>query len=165
VVFPTNPDTPEADLISDKAVQARLQRFFRLSTTYDIVHRNLYVTHQRVASTFRVERVLLAGDAAHVNNPIGGMGLNGGLQDAANLSEKLASILLDGASDRQLEFVQQQSIDNKKRLEARDPEIRARHLAELRDMAADPSRARQFLLGTSMIASQRRAAAMRLEDA
>jgi 3-(3-hydroxy-phenyl)propionate hydroxylase len=177
VVFPANPDTPEEELISDKAVQARLQKFFRLSTTYDIVHRNLYVTHQRVASTFRLERVLLAGDAAHVNNPIGGMGLNGGLQDAANLSEKLASILLDGASDRQLdlydrqrrtvaiEFVQQQSIDNKKRLEARDPEIRARHLAELRDMAADPSRARQFLLRTSMIASQRRAAAMRLEDA
>jgi 3-(3-hydroxy-phenyl)propionate hydroxylase len=177
VVFPANPDTSEEELISDKAVQARLQKFFRLSTTYDIVHRNLYVTHQRVASTFRLKRVVLAGDAAHVNNPIGGMGLNGGLQDAANLSEKLASILLDGASDRQLdlydkqrrtvaiEFVQQQSIDNKKRLEARDPEIRARHLAELRDMAADPSRARQFLLGTSMIASQRRAAAMTLEDA
>jgi 3-(3-hydroxy-phenyl)propionate hydroxylase len=105
------------------------------------------------------------------------MGLNGGLQDAANLSEKLASILLDGASDRQLDLydrqrrtvaidcVQQQSINNKKRLEARDPEIRASRLADLRDIAADPSRARQFLLETSMIAGQRRAAAMRLEDA
>jgi 2-polyprenyl-6-methoxyphenol hydroxylase-like FAD-dependent oxidoreductase len=177
LVFPANPETPEEELISDQAVQARLQNFFRLSTTYDIVHRNLYVTHQRVARTFRLGRVLLAGDAAHVNNPIGGMGLNGGLQDAANLSEKLASILLDGASDRQLdlyhrqrrtvavEFVQQQSIDNKKRLEARDPEMRARHLAELRDIGADPSRARHFLLRTSMIASQRRAAAVTLENA
>ena len=177
LVFPTNPDTSEEELMSDGAVHARLQNFFPLSTPYDVVHRNLYVTHQRVASTFRLGRVLLAGDAAHVNNPIGGMGLNGGLQDAANLSEKLAAILLDGASDRQLdlydrqrrmvavEFVQQQTIENKKRLEARDPEIRAKHLADLRDIAVDPARARQFLLRTSMITSQRRAAAMSLEEA
>ena len=177
VVFPTNPDSADEELISDEAVQTRLQNFFRLSTTYDIVHRNLYVTHQRVASTFRLGRVLLAGDAAHVNNPIGGMGLNGGLQDAANLSEKLASVLLDGATDRRLdlydrqrrtvaiEFVQQQSIENKRRLEARDPEVRARHLAELREVADDPALARQFLLRTSMITSQRRAAVMTLEDA
>ena len=58
---------------------------------------NLYVTHQRVAARFRARRVLLAGDAAHVNNPIGGMGLNGGFQDAANLAEKLAAVLLEGA--------------------------------------------------------------------
>ena len=177
IVFPTDPDTSEEELISDRAVQARLQNFFRLSTPYDIVHRNLYVTHQRVASTFRLGRVLLAGDAAHVNNPIGGMGLNGGIQDAANLSEKLAAILLDGAPDRQLdlydrqrrtvavEFVQQQTIENKKRLEERDPEIRAKNLAELRDIAADPVRAGQFLLRTSMITSQRRAAAISLEEA
>jgi hypothetical protein len=60
-----------------------------------------------------------------------------------------------------LEFVQQQTIENKKRLEARDPEIRARNLGEWRDIAADPARARQFLLRTSMITSQRRAAAIR----
>ena len=63
------------------------------------MHRNLYVTHQRVAETFRKGRVLLAGDAAHVNNPIGGMGLNGGFQDAANLADKLARVLLDRAPD------------------------------------------------------------------
>jgi 3-(3-hydroxy-phenyl)propionate hydroxylase len=64
-----------------------------------------------------------------------------------------------------VEFVQEQSIANKKRLEARDPETRQRNLQELRDIAADPARARQFLLRTSMIASQSRAAAMELEDA
>jgi 3-(3-hydroxy-phenyl)propionate hydroxylase len=175
-VFPVNHETDEMELISDKAVQARLQSFFPLSTPYEIVHRNLYVTHQRVASTFRLGRVLLAGDAAHVNNPIGGMGLNGGIQDAANLSGKLAAILQEGASERQLdlydrqrrtvaiEFVQQQTIENKKRLEARDPQIRSGNVAELRAIAADPAKARQFLLRTSMIASQRRAAAMTLEN-
>jgi 3-(3-hydroxy-phenyl)propionate hydroxylase len=55
-----------------------------------------------------------------------------------------------------------QSIANKKRLEARDPAVRARNLDDLRASAADPERARQFLLRTSMIASQQRAEAMEL---
>jgi 3-(3-hydroxy-phenyl)propionate hydroxylase len=176
-VFPTDSTTPEEELTSDTAAQALLQKFFPAPQPYEVVHRNLYVTHQRVAATFRKGRVLLAGDAAHVNNPIGGMGLNGGIQDGVNLADKLARILLDGAPDTLLdtydrqrrtvavEFVQEQSIENKKRLEARDPEVRKRNLDELRAIAADPARARQFLLRTSMIASQRRAAALELEEA
>ncbi len=175
-VFPTDPAQSEDEIMSDAGVQARLQKFFPSPQPYEVVHRNLYVTHQRVATTFRKGRVLLAGDAAHVNNPIGGMGLNGGIQDAANLSDKLARVLLDGASmrlldlyDRQrravaIEFVQEQSIENKKRLEARDPDVRKKNLDELRAIAADRARARQFLLRTSMIVSQRRAAAMELEE-
>jgi 3-(3-hydroxy-phenyl)propionate hydroxylase len=171
-VFPTDPSQPEADVTSDEAVQALMQKFFPSGEPYEVVHRNLYVTHQRVAATFRMGRVLLAGDAAHVNNPIGGMGLNGGIQDAANLCEKLAKVMLEGASEQLLdlynlqrrtvaiEFVQEQSIANKKRLEASDPEVRKRNLDELRQMAADRERARAFLLRTAMIASQRRAAAL-----
>ena len=176
-VFPANPDLSEGELMSDAAVQERMQKFFPASKPYEIVHRNLYVTHQRVAATFRKGRVLLAGDSAHVNNPIGGMGLNGGIQDAANLADKLAPVLLAGAPDALLdlyslqrrtvatEYVQEQSITNKKRLEARDPEMRRRNHEELREIASDPSRARQFLLRTSMIASQRRVAAMTLAEA
>ncbi|HUZ71516.1 MAG TPA: FAD-dependent monooxygenase [Stellaceae bacterium] len=175
-VFPTRPGETDDDVMSDGAVQARLQKFFPAPRPYDIVHRNLYVTHQRVAARFRQGRVLLAGDAAHVNNPIGGMGLNGGIQDAANLAEKLAHVLLDGAPERLLdlydlqrrtvavEFVQQQSIENKKRLEARDPALRRTNLAELHAISLDPARARQFLLRSSMIAMQRRAAAIALEE-
>jgi len=175
-VFPTDPALSDDALMNDAAVQARLQKFFPSPRSYEIVHRNLYVTHQRVAASFRAGRVLLAGDAAHVNNPIGGMGLNGGFQDAANLGEKLAAVLCDGAPDALLdlyalqrrtvavEFVQEQTIANKRRLEARDPDVRARNFAELRETAADPKRARQFLLRTAMIQSQRRAAAMTLDD-
>jgi 3-(3-hydroxy-phenyl)propionate hydroxylase len=146
-----------------------MQRFFPSARPYEIVHRNLYVTHQRVASTFRKGRVLLAGDAAHVNNPIGGMGLNGGIQDAVNLTGKLIGVLLNGESDRSLdlydlqrrtvavEFVQEQSIANKKRLEESDPQTRKRNLDELSRIAENPERSRQFLLRTAMIASQRRA--------
>ncbi len=176
-VFPAGTEEPEADIMSDIGVQTRIQSFFPSPRPYEIVHRNLYVTHQRVAETFRKGRVLLAGDSAHVNNPIGGMGLNGGIQDAANLSDKLAQVILEGRSDSILdlysrqrravavEFVQEQSIANKKRLEAREPEARARNLSELRDIAADPARARQFLLRSSMLVSQKRAAAMTLESA
>jgi 3-(3-hydroxy-phenyl)propionate hydroxylase len=176
-VFPAGAEQSEADIMTDAGVQARIQSFFPSPRPYQIAHRNLYVTHQRVAETFRKGRVLLAGDAAHVNNPIGGMGLNGGIQDAANLSEKLAQVLRDEAPDQILdlysrqrravavEFVQEQSIANKKRLEARDPGARQRNLGELREIAADPGRARQFLLRTSMLASQKRAAAITLERA
>src|SRR5829696_6532405 len=128
-VFPTDTSQSEEELTGDASAQALLQKFFPASQPYEIVHRNLYVTHQRVAATFRKGRVLLAGDAAHVNNPIGGMGLNGGIQDAVNLANKLVEVLLEGQSDRLLdlydlqrrtvavEFVQEQSIANKKRLE------------------------------------------------
>jgi 3-(3-hydroxy-phenyl)propionate hydroxylase len=173
-VYPTDPTQSEHEILSDAGVQARMQSFFPAPRPYEIVDRNLYVTHQRVAETFRKGRVLLAGDAAHVNNPIGGMGLNGGIQDAVNLSDQLIRIVRDGAPERLLnlydlqrrtvaiEFVQEQSIANKKRLEASDPEVRQRNLDELRATAADPERARQFLLRTSMIASQRRAEAIAL---
>ena len=175
-VFPTDVDERDEEILSDEGAQARLQRFFPSAQPYEIVHRNLYVTHQRVAAHFRLGRILLAGDAAHVNNPIGGMGLNGGLQDAANLSGKLADVLLEGGSPRLLdlyalqrrtvavEFVQQQSIENKKRLEAKDAAVRRKNLDELRAIAADPARAPAFLLRSSMIAAQRRVAAMTLDD-
>jgi 3-(3-hydroxy-phenyl)propionate hydroxylase len=175
-VYPTDPALSEDALMNDAAVEARLQKFFPSSRPYEIVHRNLYTTHQRVAAKFRAGRVVLAGDAAHVNNPIGGMGLNGGLQDAANVAAKLARIVLGGETERLLdlydfqrrtvmsEFVQQQTIANKQRLEASDEETRNRNLAELTRIADDPARARQFLLRSSMIESQRRADALTLAD-
>ena len=174
-VFPTHPGQSEDEILADAAVQRRLQRLFARSEPYRIVHRNLYVTHQRVARTFVNGRVLLAGDAAHVNNSIGGMGLNGGLQDAACLADKLSRVILGTARASQLalydkqrrtvthEFVQQQTVANKQRLEARDPGSRERDLAALAATAADPRRAREFLLRTSMIAMQRRANSISLE--
>ena len=121
-----------------------------------------------MAATFRKGRVLLAGDAAHVNNSIGGMGLNGGIQDAINLAEKLSQVWQRNGTDDFLDqydlerrtfaidFVQAQTIQNKNRLEARDPKKRQSFLDELRMIAADPKRARQFMLKSSMIEAMRR---------
>lgn len=166
-VFPAHPGESEEEILGDAGVQARLQRFFPKRGGYEVVHRNLYTVHQRVAQTFRKGRVLLAGDAAHVNNPIGGMGLNGGIQDAISLAEKLAAVYHGEEDDRLLDlydvqrrriavdFVQQQTIQNKKRLESKDPELRKRNLDELRSIASNPERAKAFLMKTSMIEAQR----------
>lgn len=177
LVFPADPNAAEDELLSDEFVQNQMQKFFRRDTDYDIVHRNLYNVHQRVASTFRKGRVLLAGDSAHVNNSIGGMGLNGGIQDAMSLSEKLARVIKGDADetlldlyDRQrrtyaVEFVQEQTIENKKRLEAKDAGARAQNLANLREISSDAAKHRTFLLRSSMIAAMRRSEEMTLPAA
>lgn len=154
---------------------AALRRMAGFDVPCEIISTLLWERRDAVAESYGRGRVLLAGDSAHVNNSIGGMGLNGGLQDGASVAEKLIEVLLNGASERQLdlyslqrrtvtnEFVQAQTIANKKRLEARDPETRKRNFAELAESAADPVKAREFLLRTAMIALQRRAASISLE--
>jgi 3-(3-hydroxy-phenyl)propionate hydroxylase len=171
-VFPTDPKDTDEEVLSDERVQARLGKFFPKGDAYAVIHRNLYKIHQRVVARYREGRVLLAGDAAHLNNPIGGLGMNCGIHDAINLAEKLARVWFGEAEEDELDrydaqrrttaidYLQAQTIRNKKRLEEKDPEIRRRNLAELSETAADPERARQFLLATSMIASVRRAATL-----
>jgi len=171
-VFPTRADEPDEVALSDEEAEARLQGLHPKRGRYDLVHRNLYKVHQRVAARFREGRVFLAGDAAHVNNPIGGLGLNFGIHDAIDLADTLSAhvfggadpVLLDGYERRRrtlnIEFVQQQTVANKKRLEEKDPSRRRTELDALADTAASPGRAREFLLRTSLIESTRRAAAM-----
>jgi len=173
VVFPTRPDETEAAAFDEAAVQARLQRFFPKRGAYPVVHRNLYHAHQRVAASFRKGRVFLAGDAAHVNNPLGGLGLNFGIHDAMELAHLIGRVMRGDAAPDSLDFydrfrrplnveyVQQQTIANKKRLEEKDPAMRAQGNDALRAMAADPARHRAYLLRASLIESVRkRAAAM-----
>ena len=134
-----------------------------------VAHRNIYRVHQRVAKSFRKGRVFLAGDAAHVNNPVGGLGLNCGIHDAIELADTLHRVAIGQASEQLLdryerrrrpiniEFVQQQTVANKKRLEERDPKVRQDNFDRLRRSVADPGLHRQFLMRTSLIESVRRA--------
>ncbi len=171
-VFPTDMSQTDEEVMNDEAVQIRMQKFFPKNGDYDIVHQNVYTINQRVAATFRQGRILLAGDSAHLNNSIGGMGLNGGIHDAINASDKLIKVWRNEADETALniydvqrrttthEFTQAQTIANKKRLEAKDPETREKNLAELRRIAADPVRAKNFMMGTSMLSAVRRAATL-----
>ena len=171
-VFPTDMSQTDEEVMNDGAIQIRMQKFFPKNGDYDIVHRNVYTINQRVAATFRHGRILLAGDSAHLNNSIGGMGLNGGIHDAINATDKLIKVCRNEADETALdiydvqrrtttyEFTQAQTIANKKRLEAKDPETRKKNLAELRRIAGDPVRAKDFMMGTSMLSAVRRAATL-----
>ncbi len=174
VVFPTRADETEQQAFDEDAVQHRLRRFFPHSGTYPVVHRNLYNVHQRVAASFRGGRAFLAGDAAHINNPLGGLGLNFGIHDALEIAQLLGAVMRDEAAPASLDFydrfrrplnveyVQQQTIANKKRLEEKDPAARANGNAALRATAADPVAHRAYLLRASLIESvQKRAVAAR----
>lgn len=163
-VFPTRPGDTDEAVFADDAVERRLQKFFPKDGPYPIVHRNIYNVHQRVAASFRQGRVFLAGDSAHVNNPIGGLGLNCGIHDAVELAALLDRVLrgepeaaLDEYDRRRrpinIEYVQQQTVANKKRLEEKDERVRQENFAALRRMAADPTAHRAFLLRTSLLAS------------
>jgi 3-(3-hydroxy-phenyl)propionate hydroxylase len=169
-VFPAREDETDEQAFSETSVRRRMRKLCEDHPLDLLVHRNIYRVHQRVAKTFRKGRVFLAGDAAHVNNPVGGLGLNCGIHDALELAETLR-LVASGQSDAELldryerrrrplniEYVQQQTVVNKKRLEERDRKVRQANFDELRRAAADPQLHKQFLMRTSLIESARKSA-------
>jgi 3-(3-hydroxy-phenyl)propionate hydroxylase len=167
-VFPAKTEESDEEVMSDAWIAARFAECLAPAGKCEIVHRNMYNVHQRVAGNFAVGRLALAGDSAHINNPIGGMGMNSGFQDGLNLADKLADIWRGAEAgpllaryDRQrrltaIEYVQAQSIANKKTLEERDPKVRAANLENLRRMAADPKAHRDFVMRSSLLAMLRK---------
>ena len=167
-VSPTLPEQTDEELLSPEAVEARLQKFCPKAGRYEIATIALYKVHQRVATTFNHGRVLLAGDAAHVNNPVGGMGMNGGIHDAINLADKLQAIWFEGADadalfnqytrqrrKAQVDYVQAQSIQNKQTLGEKDPVERARKLDGIRRQSVDPELHDAFIRRACLIDSLR----------
>lgn len=162
-VFPKS-EADNAWLLSDEHVQQRLNHLYKRDEPYDIGHRTLYNVHQRVAETYVNGRIVLAGDACHINNPLGGMGMNGGLHDGYNLAGKLVEILRKDADfselfaqyDRQrrdlaVKFVQEHTISNKKLMESTDPDVQSKRQQMLMDTAADPTKAKAFIMERAMI--------------
>jgi 3-(3-hydroxy-phenyl)propionate hydroxylase len=173
VVFPCDASTPDDALLDARHVESKMQSFHARAEPYDVRHKVIYRVHQRVASDFRAGRVLLAGDAAHLNNPLGAFGLNSGIHDAVNLSEKLGRVWRGEAGEELLdlyvrqrraaciEAVQAMSIRNKRLLEERDPAVQRARMEELVAIANDPVRARAHLLDSSMISGLRKSEEIR----
>lgn len=148
---------------SDAGVQALLRGVADLGRDWRVLQWSQYVVSRRVASTMRSGKVLLAGDAAHQNSPLGGMGMNSGIQDAVSAGRRLAEVwhgradevVLDEYDERRrrvaTEYVQADSHANWLALRERDPQRRADLQAELRAIAADPVRHRERMLRTAML--------------
>jgi 2-polyprenyl-6-methoxyphenol hydroxylase-like FAD-dependent oxidoreductase len=165
IMFPVSSDESDELALSPGFAQSLMATLVPGISNYEIAHVTLYRVHQRVAKTFCAARVFLVGDAAHINNPLGGMGMNGGIHDAINLTRRMIEVWRKtkpdtefGRYDRQRrlvtkEHVEKQSIQNKKNLESTGSEFRER----LMQIATDPVQTRDYLLSVSMISSLRRA--------
>lgn len=166
VLLPTDPALTDAEVTDPARVEARLQGVLAKAEPYDVVHKTAYRVHERVADRYVDGRIFLAGDAAHLNNPLGGMGMNGGIHDAVNLTEKLAAVWHGaplsemGRYERQrrkvaLETVQAQALRNRRILNATDPAERRAFHDELRATVADPVRHKAYVMRSSMLQSLR----------
>lgn len=171
VLVPAPEGTDDTTLLSDGYKDRVFGRLIGVDAAVETHHRTLYRVHQRVATSFRNGRALLVGDAAHLNNPLGGFGMNSGIHDAWNLTDKLRAILNDGAApdplldryDRQrrtvaAEFVQAQTIQNKQAMEVGAGRGKTEQEARMESLAADPPRRREYLLRQAMFTSLAREA-------
>lgn len=163
VLFPiTSDERSDADVLEDAAIQALLTGVVDLGRPWEVLATSLYIVARQVAATMRSGRVLLAGDAAHQNSPLGGMGMNSGIQDAVSLGRRLArvwhgddDVLLDEYNELRrrvaTEFVQADSHANWLVLREPDPDKRAELQADLRAIAADPVRHAERMRRTAML--------------
>jgi 2-polyprenyl-6-methoxyphenol hydroxylase-like FAD-dependent oxidoreductase len=169
VVWPVPEGMSEEEATSPERLQRQLQRIAPYEPGYPVIDHQIYNVHQRVAATMRVGPVLLAGDAAHINSPLGGVGLNSGIHDAMDAARRLARIVLEGADvDAELdtydrvrrtvavEYVQADTQRNTDRLREKDDAVRRAHQDDMRALAADPEKARAYIRRVSLLESVQR---------
>ncbi len=174
VLVPARSEESDGVLLSEAKKNAVFDGLAGDGRAVETYHRTLYRVHQRVAARFRDGRVLLIGDSAHLNNPLGGFGMNSGIHDAWNLTDKLRSILRDKAAadplldryERQRatvarEFVQAQTIQNKATLEATDGAVADGMERRMEGLLQDGDKRRAYLLQQAMFTSLEREAAIR----
>jgi 3-(3-hydroxy-phenyl)propionate hydroxylase len=168
--FPENMSTEAA--LANKHIQKQLHNICPITGPFKILDKRVYRVHQRIVSRYDHGRIALAGDAAHINSPSGGMGMNGGLHDAHNLTEKLNEIffndnnknyshLLDLYSRQRKPIAEQQIIkqadENRKRMTEKSHNMRKKYLDELRAITSDPIKCKDFLMKSSMFEGLRQA--------
>ena len=165
VMFPFQNYEKTSFKFTKDQMEMKLKWVYPKGKNFDICHTTLYNVHQRVASAYRKNRIFLAGDSAHINNPLGGMGMNGGIHDAFNLAEKLAAvwhnkqseIFLDFYEKQRravaLEYVNKKSIKNKKNLEAKKPEDQKKFRLFLMDLMQSDAKTKDYLMEVSMLSS------------
>jgi 3-(3-hydroxy-phenyl)propionate hydroxylase len=166
-LHPHDDESAEA-LMQPARIAERLARITPAAGTAPIGEVRPYRVHQRLASHWVQGRIAIAGDAAHLNHPKGGMGMNGGIHDVFELAESLLDVAAGAPPESMLARYQArrlpvmrddiigQADGNRARMWESSLEGRRRMLADLQAVAADPARARAHLLRTSMIDGLRR---------
>ncbi len=172
VLVPTDAAMGDEELCSDRIKNGIFDRLVGDGASVKTEHRTLYRVHQRVAKSFYDGRVILAGDAAHLNNPLGGFGMNSGVHDAFNLFEKLESALKKGKPngslalyDRQRRtvthaFTQAQTIENMAYIRGGSDEAHRRRRENMLAIKADDARRRAYMMKQAMFDSLAQAAAV-----
>jgi 2-polyprenyl-6-methoxyphenol hydroxylase-like FAD-dependent oxidoreductase len=162
VTYGEDADIDEAEV--RRRAPGHYKRLMPGDEPYEITAISSYRVHNRAAEAFRVGRVLLAGDAAHVCNPIGGLGLTSGLLDGVAVADALAAVLVDGADetvvdqyahDRRelfLSFTGPTSAENKRRLQESDPQRKQADGERLRRLQEEPAFRREMLLMLNKLA-------------
>lgn len=164
VMFEVTDGPSDEEVLTDGFITRRLKALLALHPMPPVLSRQVYKVHQRVASDFCRGQVALIGDAAHVNSPIGGMGLNSGIHDAYTLGQVLADPAQPGglalwANRRRtvaLAEIQRITHRNTQDLSLHAGDARDARMKELRAISRDPSRSREWMLEASMIASARK---------
>jgi 2-polyprenyl-6-methoxyphenol hydroxylase-like FAD-dependent oxidoreductase len=143
--------------LPEESIEQRIRARYAIllpdpAAPYQIVAFSPYRVHERCAPAFRVNRILLAGDAAHACNPCGGMGLTGGVIDAAALVEVLTAVCAGRASQSVLDFYAAErrrvflevsspiATDFKRRMSEPDLGRQRAEFEEFRRQAEDPER-------------------------
>ena len=165
ILVPVPQTLDDKAIKSDDYVSDIFTRVLNASDPIETIHRTIYRVHQRVVNKMSYGRIILAGDSAHLNNPLGGFGMNGGLHDAWNLAEKLDGIinhnkdkdLLD-LYDRQRrtvmnDFIQKQSITNKKMIEETGDTKYSSEWMRMRNLHENENQRREYMLRQSMTQS------------
>ena len=165
-LYPRGEETIE-EALAPAAIEAKLQGIVARDEPYNVLEIRPYRVHMRIAPDYRNGRVILAGDAAHINSPSGGMGMNGGVHDAFNLTDKLRQVLAGGDEGlldlytRQRRPIAEQEIlaqadKNRSRMQERDAERRQVMMAEMQAMLADPVQHKAYVMRSSMIVGLRK---------
>ena len=173
LLVPAPKEMSDAELVSDDYKNGVFQRILGREGDVTTRHRTVYRVHQRVCERFAVGRVLLAGDAVHLNSPVGGFGMNSGVHDAINACDKLVQILRDGASGDDLvalyerqrktithDFIQAQTIESTRLMRDGWANARAARTDAMARLEKDPEARRAFLMKQAMFTSLQQAAAI-----
>ena len=170
-IYPREDLTPEEQL-EEKLIQVSMNDVVPRKERWDLAEMRPYRVHQRIVPKYNVGRVALAGDAAHLNSPSGGMGLNGGLHDAFELSTAIIDMLHKGAPVERLDLYDRrrrpvardqiiaQADRNRARMREKDHDKRMEMLAGLQAICADRAKLHDYLIKSSMIDGLRQSASI-----